>query len=165
MKIGLSISFCIADIIDDIVLESEVERIITGTECKSEEDWKRVEENYSYVYWKKNPQRGIALMYKFLALGKVDQPRVRGEEPPCIAHGHWIDASGMNQYLVMGYYQQNQMFRWRIITASSARDAIDDMYGHETEGFEVEGVIPYLFFDSRMQDVVENVVKRKRLHV
>ena len=158
MKIGLSLSFCIADIINGKVSEGSVAKIIAGTMCNTLDDWRKVEESYRDVYWKTNPDLGSAIMYRLLAFGKVEQPRLEGKRVPHIRHGHWIDESGMNQYLVMGYYEKNGAFDYSIITASSPRDAIDDAYGEMGVGWEAQAVVPYLFDERHMNKIITQLL-------
>lgn len=91
-KIGLSLSFCIKDIIKGNVDVRDVKEIICGTQCKTAVDWERVIGTYSELYWKENPieaQRIFSLMKKF---GKIKQPRLEGGEAPNISEGWWVNA-------------------------------------------------------------------------
>ena len=92
MKTGMSLSFCVADMIEGKVLLSEVDRIVCGTKAMSDDAWERVIEDYSRVYWRKNPAKARELVRKMRSLGMLDQPRTRGEAPPDLSHGHWVES-------------------------------------------------------------------------
>ncbi|WP_046866820.1 hypothetical protein, partial [Microvirga massiliensis] len=53
--IGLSLSFCIKDIILGQVQLETVEKIVTGTRAVTEADWEEIANRYAQVYWKANP--------------------------------------------------------------------------------------------------------------
>mgnify|MGYP000860485613 CR=1 FL=1 len=91
--IGLSLSFCIADIITGKVPLEDVELIITGTACRTPDHWESLLEQYKQTYWRydeshvANPEQ--VLNYLLLS-GKIYQPRLNDEQPPRIGRGHWV---------------------------------------------------------------------------
>jgi hypothetical protein len=86
--IGLSLSLCIKEIVTGKVKEEDVERLITGTKCPDLETFKYVLDEYSKTYWKEHPE-AVDIAMRFWLSGKIDQPRVRDEEPPEIWSGCW----------------------------------------------------------------------------
>lgn len=80
--VGLSLSFCIMDIVEGRVSLDQVERIIAGTCARTAEDWDHVVGVYRLAYWGKDPDRAERIARTMIKLGKVDQPRTRGEAPP-----------------------------------------------------------------------------------
>ena len=88
--IGLSLSFCIVDILAGKVLESEVQKIITGTAVASEAEWQNLIKTYREIYWWEDPDKGEAILRRFIAAGKLEQPRLEGKEARNIARGHWL---------------------------------------------------------------------------
>ncbi len=91
MKIGLSLSFCIKDIIEGRVPLSDVLRIEAGT-CATPERWPELMDEYAKVYWTKDPERAKRIATNLYRYGMIDQPRLRGEKPANISDGWWIDA-------------------------------------------------------------------------
>jgi len=87
--VGLSVSFCIADIARGLVKEQDVSRIIGATKCESQEDWDYVIESYKKSYWRDLPE-AEAICRRFIEAGKIQQPRLVGAEIHNIAGGHWI---------------------------------------------------------------------------
>lgn len=90
--IGLSLSFCVKDILAGKVREEDVERIEAGTKAVTDEDWDFLIRRYCEIFWKAEPERAAAIVQRLRAAGKIDQPRARGEEAANISAGHWIDA-------------------------------------------------------------------------
>jgi hypothetical protein len=83
--IGHSFSVCIRAIEAGHVAESSVVRIIAGTKCQSDDDWQRCIDGYKRIYWRANPRVCEAIAWRLIRAGKVDQPRIRGDEPPTTA--------------------------------------------------------------------------------
>lgn len=89
--IGLSVSFCISDIINGKVQESAVEKIVAGTCAYTMKDWEPVIQQYRKSYWRVNPELGEAICWRFIAAGIIDQPRTNGQRPPYIQGGYWVE--------------------------------------------------------------------------
>ena len=102
MLTGLSLSLCIADIINGRISESEVSRLITGTKAEDEQDFKEVIELYRKLYWSEHPDRAEEIARRFWDAGKLVQPRVKGDYAPDIRRGHWRDEDGSYIYFSMG---------------------------------------------------------------
>jgi hypothetical protein len=85
--IGLSLSFCVLDIAAGKAKESDVERIIAGTCAKSDGEMLEVIASYQHSYWSEYP---LAWQIATRLLDRIEQPRLKGKEPPFIGDGHWI---------------------------------------------------------------------------
>lgn len=90
--IGLSLSFCIQDIISGTVRESDVEEIISSTLARTPQDWHHVVSRYRDTYWRSNPDEGEAIFNRLLAAGKITQPRLEGSAGHSISRGHWVES-------------------------------------------------------------------------
>ena len=90
MMTGLSLSLCVRDILNDIYTIDQVDMVVTGTYIRYAHDLDRVVENYGKHYWQKDPKAARNILMALLLQGKIDQPRVRGEEGPNLQNGHWI---------------------------------------------------------------------------
>lgn len=86
---GLSLSFCIKDIINGKVDVKNVKEIVTGTCCRTEEDWNKVLDHYIDFYWQADSVRAIDIFSLLKRFGRIDQPRTRGESAPNISEGWW----------------------------------------------------------------------------
>ncbi len=88
--IGLSVSFCIKDIIEGKVHANDVDYIIGATAASDEADWRKVADLYCKTYWRKNPKVARAILEGFLWQGKIKQPRLIGKDPHNIHNEHWM---------------------------------------------------------------------------
>lgn len=75
--VGLSVSFCVRD-------------IIGGTNVP-DGDWSRVISLYRESYWSMNPDEGERICRLLVASGKIVQPRTLGKPAPNLVNGHWAD--------------------------------------------------------------------------
>lgn len=116
--LGLSLSFCIADILNGRIQEEEVICIIAGTRAQTEAEWDRLIGNYEEFYWRKDPLKAEAIVRRLRKQGRIHQPRIHtdhqdgiqfyGKRHPAAPHltdGHWrwIDSWGMAApYIIMG---------------------------------------------------------------
>lgn len=92
-KIGLSVSFCIRDMVMGKVNPADVSKIIAGTAIRTQVDFEKVVTAYRDVYWRgSNPDACEALFCEFWDAGKIEQPRVIDGRCPFIADGWWIDS-------------------------------------------------------------------------
>ena len=82
MKIGLSLSLCIRDMLLNETPISDVEYIICGTAMKDEESFSRVVQHYSHTYWKSSPSAGIRIAKTLWKEGRLLQPRLQDGPPP-----------------------------------------------------------------------------------
>ena len=90
-KIGLSVSWCIKDIIEGKVAEEDVEMIIGRTAASNREEWLSVIEHCKKTFWTKNPEEAEAICHRFIEAGKITQPRLKGERCPNRKEGTWTD--------------------------------------------------------------------------
>lgn len=92
--IGLSLSFCVSDILEGKIEEGKVSRIIAATAARNEADWQEVFAYYRKTYWRVDPKLGESIARRLIKAGKVEQPRLWGKGYPDINNGHWcVDAS------------------------------------------------------------------------
>ena len=89
MLIGLSLSFCVADIIKGLIDKSDVAFIVSGTRIMCEHDLDEVVTTYAKYMWRDNPELGMALAREFYNRGMILQPRVMDYNAPHIAEGWW----------------------------------------------------------------------------
>lgn len=89
MLIGLSLSFCIADIINGRVNRDDVLYIITGTRIRNVNEFNRVLDSYEDCYWTTNPSLGRKIATDFYNRGMLLQPRIQGGDGPAIFDGAW----------------------------------------------------------------------------
>lgn len=89
MKTGLSLSFCVKDIINGNVNVDDVEKIICGTKAETPKDWESVMRSYQGTYWKENPEAAVGVVIHLMELGKIIQPRVIGKPAPDPSSGWW----------------------------------------------------------------------------
>lgn len=89
MLIGLSLSFCISDIIHGFVNRDDVAYIICGTRIRNGNEFSDVMENYSRFYWDENPELAREIATDLYNRGLLLQPRLTGGEPPVVYNGHW----------------------------------------------------------------------------
>lgn len=87
---GLSLSFCVSDIVRGIVKEENVEKIVSGTAVKTDTDWEELLQSYCRIYWFDFPEKARALVARLRQQGKIEQPRLQGHEAHNIAEGHWV---------------------------------------------------------------------------
>ncbi len=90
--IGLSLSLCIKDIMSGKVAEADVEKIISGTCCRTENDWEVLCTAYKELYWSAwDAATVVELLKRFRAQGKIVQPRLTNPEYfNSITDGWWV---------------------------------------------------------------------------
>jgi hypothetical protein len=88
--IGLSISFCIADICRGTKKLEDVEKIVAGTKMATPEDVEGVLASYKETYWRLFPDKAERLFRQLWDEGKIYQPRLNDGWAPNIARGHWV---------------------------------------------------------------------------
>ena len=93
MKIGLSLSLCIKDIVSGKVDIGEVEYIVAGTCASDDVQWEKLMAEYAKTYWRDWPAKSVTIASDLHWNGKVEQPRlVKNDHYPIIASGHWVDS-------------------------------------------------------------------------
>jgi hypothetical protein len=99
MKIGLSLSFCIHDLIAGRVREEDVSVIVTNTRAPDDTTWDRLMASYGRSYWRDNAQASIDLATLLRKEGRIVQPRTRD---PSYAHrtpgaDFWIEVPSFSR--------------------------------------------------------------------
>jgi hypothetical protein len=89
MRIGLSLSFCVQDILNGHVDIDEVEYIICGTCFRNHREFEKGIQIYSNSYWLDAPEVGKHIARKLWNAGKLLQPRLEGYSVPNILNGIW----------------------------------------------------------------------------
>jgi hypothetical protein len=101
-KIGLSLSFCIKDILLGRVALEEVDRLITGTCAVTDEDWEEVLESYCEVYWRDFPEQAKELANKVRSEGRISQPKCNSRKAPFVGRTHWVNSEVEIEYVALG---------------------------------------------------------------
>ena len=96
--VGLSLSFCVKDIMRGKTTEEEVTTIISGIDAPTDEIWQSVMESYCRHYWYEYPEEAVAVATRLRDAGKIQQPRTLGQEAPTIVRGPWL-IDGAQGYL------------------------------------------------------------------
>lgn len=89
--IGLSLSFCVRDIANGVVNIDDVEKIITGTKCATEDDWSFLTDEYNNSYWQDIKESAFEVLSYLRKDDKIYQPKLNGEIPPNISNGIWVE--------------------------------------------------------------------------
>lgn len=88
--IGYSLSFCVKDIMTGKVAEADVEKIITSTCCRDEDDWDNLFKSYGAVYWRPFEALAVDLVKRLRAQDKIVQPRLTDPDyEKSINNGWW----------------------------------------------------------------------------
>lgn len=96
---GLSLSFCVQDILNGFVKLDQVAYIETNTRCQTDEDWEHLFEIYCSGYWRKFPDQAVSLVKNMLKNSQIFQPRMSYDSQRSNSEGHWviIDDQGREQ--------------------------------------------------------------------
>lgn len=97
MKVGLSLSFCVQDLMRGDEYITDVAFIYSGTRARNQKEWDEVLDIYSETYWSDNPVQGRKMAQWFIERGEVIQPKLEGKY---LSHGklNWIDVHEFNEY-------------------------------------------------------------------
>jgi hypothetical protein len=85
---GLSLSRCIADIIQGRVQPVQVAKISSSIVAQDRDAFAGLAESYRTRYWG-GEQRAVDLALEFYDSGKIEQPRLLGQEVPKVGQTHW----------------------------------------------------------------------------
>lgn len=88
--IGLSLSFCVADIARGKVDLEQVVKIVANTAAATPAEWGKLITSYKKTYWQDFPEKCGLIVKKLLNEGKIEQPRLEGKGIHNIAKGHWM---------------------------------------------------------------------------
>lgn len=114
VMIGLSLSFCVKDIVLGKVALADVEFIVAGTCVGSAEEWQELLNQYSKTYWEEFPERAREVALQLVNDGRVIQPRLESGSAPRISRGVWIENPLEVEYFQATNLQQvrEAMARW-----------------------------------------------------
>lgn len=91
--IGLSVSFCIRDIIEDRMDPKTVEKIVGGISAPTPAVIDGIIRIYREVYWDEDPDACEKLFRQMLSDGKIEQPLLtKGIAPMLAGVGHWVES-------------------------------------------------------------------------
>lgn len=112
--IGLSLSFCVKDIVLGKVALADVEFIVAGTCAGSAEEWQELLNQYSKTYWDDFPERAREVALHLINDGRVIQPRLENGSAPRIGRGVWVENPLEVEYFQATNLQQvrEAMTRW-----------------------------------------------------
>jgi hypothetical protein len=95
MKIGLSLSMCVKDILEGNVALEDVSKIITGTKFSTMED---AIKEYSKLIWYRYPQQDVVRVVTAL-WPVVYQPRLEGKDiPKHNSSNYWVTSEDEIRY-------------------------------------------------------------------
>lgn len=85
--VGLSVSRCIRALAENRIPACIVRKIVGGTLF---DDLDGMWQEYSQKYWSSCTLRARTVFYQLIEQNGIDQPRLRGEEPPDPSAGIWM---------------------------------------------------------------------------
>lgn len=74
--IGLSLSFCVTDVLKGKVTLKDIEYIVAGTCAGNSDAYQDVLAGYAEKHWIANPEEGVRVALELYRSGKVHQPRL-----------------------------------------------------------------------------------------
>jgi len=92
-KVGLSLSRCIKDIIDNKISVDEIEFIFAGTKIDFSNPVQKngIIQLYTQKDWSSNPAKATLVLEKLLKSKKIIQPRILGCKAPKSIEKIWVD--------------------------------------------------------------------------
>jgi len=92
--IGLSVSFCIKDIVEGRMRIEDVQKIIGGITARTPECIEEVISQYKKSYWLEYPDKAEAIFRRLLAERKIEQPRLVNDQhfPMLTNHVRWVES-------------------------------------------------------------------------
>lgn len=97
-EVGLSLSFCVADIMRGQVPIETVKLVLSGTNARNKTEWARVFDRCKRVYWSEDPAKGEQIARELIRTGRVRQPQLTGKPSHSIKEGHWIKAKELSEW-------------------------------------------------------------------
>ncbi len=89
--IGISVSFCIKDIVTCRMPLEKVEKIISGIIAPTPEHLEEMLFQYKQGCWREYPEKAEVIFRQLLGEGKIEQPRlVNNNHFPVFDH-HWVE--------------------------------------------------------------------------
>lgn len=89
-KVGLSLSFCVGDVIAGEVREEEIVGIVASTKVNTPEEIDKLIENYRRIYWTDDPDTGEEVARRLFEEDRVYQPRLEDKPVPKPVPLRWI---------------------------------------------------------------------------
>jgi hypothetical protein len=87
-RVGLSLSFCIQDILEG--RETRCGKIISSTKAEGREGMRDLTCRYLEFYWSDYPIQASLLLVYLLLLRRLEQPRLEGHDYHNISRTHWL---------------------------------------------------------------------------
>ncbi|MEI7669990.1 MAG: hypothetical protein WCJ33_07900 [Pseudomonadota bacterium] len=97
--IGLSLSFCVSDVLEGKISFDQIVRIVASTSCATTEEWDSAIAHYCKYYWSENPQEAKRIVYQLLSENKIEQPRLQNLPYNNLDGGHWQNEEGEKVHL------------------------------------------------------------------
>jgi hypothetical protein len=89
--VGLSLSFCVRDIVLGYVPLNAVEKVIAGTAAENESGWQHVLAVYSETYWSQYSEQAREVARNLINSQRIEQPRLTDPMWEQKLHrGHWV---------------------------------------------------------------------------
>lgn len=91
---GLSLSFCVIDIVLGRVSLEQVEKIVTSTTAYGKAGWEEVLAEYKKSSWRGFPEEADKIARYLINKGMLEQPRILEGVATNIGRGHWKNEKG-----------------------------------------------------------------------
>ena len=90
--IGLSLSLCVAEILNDRVRLEDVKLIRSNILARDDAEWDYVIGSYCHSYWRRDPARAREIVQTLRETHRIQQPRLTGDpwSRHAITDGIWI---------------------------------------------------------------------------
>lgn len=79
---GVSLSFCVKDVILGLVKIEEIGQIIAATRFSNEVEFEDTVNHYARTYWRSNPEMGKATARALRSSGRIVQPELQNAPHP-----------------------------------------------------------------------------------
>ena len=100
MKIGLSLSLCVKDIIEGRVALSDVTVIVSNTAFPDDDaGWAHMFTYHRKGYWYNNPDTARSVLAYLRANGMLIQPRLDNPHYGHKSNPHWIDVQSIDRFI------------------------------------------------------------------
>lgn len=92
--IGLSVSFCVRDIVNGTVPLVSVEKIIGSIAVRTDQEVDDLIKSYCQVYWRECPVEAEKVFRQLIAEDKIEQPRLVNDRhfPNIGNHKLWVES-------------------------------------------------------------------------
>lgn len=96
--VGLSLSFCIQDVLRGRVRVRDIAKISTGTDARTRREFEGVLRAYRKSYWRQAPRRATYIARRLWQQGRIEQPLTQGRNPISRVDGNWQHADGRSYF-------------------------------------------------------------------